>query len=183
MAEATTRRALLRHYDAVEASLRETLASACRVTASPEAADEGRTEDESADGALLVIISLVGDLEWSVFLGFPRRTAVAIGERFFGAPLAFESDDLSDCIGELGNIFAGELRARLERRGVAAEMSLPIVMRGAGIHLFVGRSCPNDGRFTKTEFGRLWCKVVSGKEGPSSGRPAPGTDPTGTILS
>jgi CheY-specific phosphatase CheX len=182
MAEATTRRAL-RHYDAVEASLRKTLASACRVTTSPETGDEARTEDESADGALLVIISLVGDVEWSVFLGFPRRTAVAVGERFFGAVMPFESEDLSDCIGELGNIFAGELRAHLERRGIAADMSLPIVMRGAGIHLFVGRSCPNEGRFTTTELGRLWCKVVSGKEGPSGGRPAPGTGGAGTRLS
>ena len=70
---------------------------------------------------VLSVISLVGGVDWSIFLGLPKDTAVALAKSFAGFDIPFESDDLGDAIGELSNILAGNVKARLDRVGIKTE--------------------------------------------------------------
>jgi CheY-specific phosphatase CheX len=87
---------------------------------------------QSYDG-IVAVISIVGDVAWVVMLCLPRDTANAIARRFAGYDIAFDSPDMGDAVGEMVNVIAGDLLARLEAVGVKAEMSLPTVARGTDI--------------------------------------------------
>jgi chemotaxis protein CheX len=84
---------------------------------------------------VLGIISLVGDVEWSLVLGLPATTAPAMTERFAGFAIPFESEDMGDAVGELTNLIAGEVKVQLDRIGLRSDISLPQVFRGAGIEV------------------------------------------------
>jgi CheY-specific phosphatase CheX len=170
MAEAT-KTGPFKHYEIIPASLKDILGATCGVEVTPDTREDAHTEVESADGALIVIISLVGDVEWSLCIGFPRDTATGLGEKFFGMPMPFESADLSDCIGEIGNIFAGEIKGQLDQVGITADISLPSVIRGIAIKILVGRDCPYECAYFDTDCGKLWYEVVSGKEAVPTRKP------------
>jgi len=121
-----TAAATLEHYDAVEKATIEMLSSTCGLALT-------ETDDHSCltdTGAILGIISLMGDVDWGVCIGMPKETASALAELFAGFAIPFESDDMSDCIGELSNILAGTIQRTLNARGLKADISLPSVMRG-----------------------------------------------------
>jgi CheY-specific phosphatase CheX len=125
-------------------------------------------EDEPGaynDGAVIGVISIVGGVEWSIFLGLPRATAVALTETFAGFPIPFDSEDMGDAVGELTNILAGDVKRRLEGKSVEAAISLPSVVRAESLQVLVQRGTS----VTKTCFacaaGKLWTGVVSSKEG------------------
>jgi CheY-specific phosphatase CheX len=84
---------------------------------------------------MIAVISLVGDLEWSVYLAVPQPTATAIVSRFCGFDIPFDSADMSDAIGELTNIFAGQVKNCLDQKGVSVEISLPTVLRAENFQM------------------------------------------------
>ena len=92
---------------------------------------------ECADGTTSVqgIIAVVGDVSWSLSLAFPPETAEAIAQKFAGFEIPYESADMADVIGELANVMAGDVVARLDRKGLKVKMSLPNVARGESLHL------------------------------------------------
>lgn len=122
-------------------------------------------EDLGSDGAVIGVISLVGDVDWSVFLGLPKVTAVVLAVKFAGFEIPFDSDDMGDAVGELTNILAGEVKRRLEQKSVPAMISLPSVIRAESLHMLVQRGTS----VVKTCFacgaGKLWTGVVCSKEG------------------
>lgn len=148
------------HSDVIPAALKQILSTTCSLELKEDPNDVAASAALRTQGALICIISLVGDVEWSLCLGFPQKTAEAISEKFFGMPLAFESSDLSDCIGEVTNIFAGEVKGRLDEIGVKADISLPSVIRGIGIKILVGRACPYACSYFDTAVGKLWYEAV-----------------------
>jgi chemotaxis protein CheX len=79
---------------------------------------------------MATVISFIGDVPWSFTLVFPPQTAPALALRYFGVEVPFESADMGDVVGELGNVLAGEVIAQLEQRGIRVQMSLPTVARG-----------------------------------------------------
>ncbi len=104
-------------------------------------------------------ISLVGDVGWSLMLALPPETAVMLALKFCGFEIEYDSDDMSDVVGELVNVLAGDVLARLEAAGVNANMSLPTVTRGADMKM----SLPEvaylvNARFTSEE-GEFWLTV------------------------
>ena len=148
------------HQEVISSSLKDVLSSACGIDASLLEKDEEALDNGPA---LIVIISLVGDVEWSMCLGFPQETAINVAEKFFGMPLEFESPDMSDCLGEIGNIFAGDVKAKLDECGISADISLPSVIRGVAIKILVGRGSPYEAACLDSDSGKLWYEVVSGK--------------------
>ncbi|HVM60237.1 MAG TPA: chemotaxis protein CheX [Verrucomicrobiae bacterium] len=104
-----------------------TIASVCKTQATPKAQ---RAEVRVDGEKIIASVSLVGDVEMTVFLGMPSATAVALAEKFAGFKVPFESPDMADAIGELGNMIAGDLKIRLDRSGLKANISLPTVFRG-----------------------------------------------------
>ncbi len=81
------------------------------------------------------IIAVVGDLNWSVSLAFPPQTAEALARQFAGFGITYDSPDMNDVIGEIANVLAGDVVARLDAEGHDVKMSLPTVARGQDLHV------------------------------------------------
>lgn len=81
-------------------------------------------------GSVQGIIAVVGDLSWSVTIGFPPETATQLAEKVAGFEIPFDSEDMTDVIGELANVLAGDIVAMLDGLGHHVQMSLPSVARG-----------------------------------------------------
>jgi CheY-specific phosphatase CheX len=90
-------------------------------------------ETAGAGSDIMGIISLVGQVDWSLAIGLGAGTATAVAERFTGFEIPFDSADMGDAIGELANLLAGEVKMELDRVGVSADISLPQVLRGCAL--------------------------------------------------
>lgn len=111
------------------------------------------------NGAMLVVISLMGEVNWSVFLGIPRETAIQMAAKFAGFEIPFDSSDMGDAIGELGNIFGGDVKAKLDAKGVKADISLPAVTRGEALHMLFPNESPVEQHTYTTTAGKLLAGV------------------------
>jgi len=147
LADAATSGAILRHHECVFEAAQVVLASTCGVHLETHELNESFAED----GVIMAVISLVGDVGWSLLLCLPRPTATGLAAKFAGFEIPFDSTDMGDAVGELTNILAGEVKARLDRLGVRADISLPSVMRGENTQFLgfpgtvmrqAGFSCP-----------------------------------------
>ena len=121
-------------------------------------------QDLATDGVVIAVISLVGDVEWSVFLGLPRQTATVVAAKFAGFEIPFDSEDMGDAIGELTNILAGQVKALLDQRKVKVELSLPSVMRAESLHVLVQSKVVTRKTCFNSPLGRFWTGVTVGKE-------------------
>ena len=127
----------------------------------PVVVDEAPEEPETS--SVQGIIAVVGDLSWSLSLSFPPKTAEAIARKFSGFPIAYDSADMNDVIGELANVMAGDVVARLDRLGHKVKMSLPTVARGTGVHMIhpgaeaLSRFC------IRLPQGQAWVGLAMGK--------------------
>jgi CheY-specific phosphatase CheX len=86
-------------------------------------------EPEPCNG-IIGTISFVGDFSWGFALHLPKQTAIALSQMFAGFEIDYGSSDMGDVVGELANVVAGDVAARLERDNIVAQMSLPTVTRG-----------------------------------------------------
>lgn len=119
--------------DAMMASVRESVETtfAMLTGASPRLAPS-----QCGDTDLIAIICFVGDHPpWSLVLSMPRATAESMAPRFAGFDIGFDSADMADAIGEVVNIIAGDLVARLESIDMHSQMSVPSIARGKGLDL------------------------------------------------
>jgi CheY-specific phosphatase CheX len=106
-------------------------------------------------------VSFVGDLLWSIMLGFPRDTATALTLRFTGFEIDFDSPDMGDAIGELVNILAGDIVAHLESHGIEAAMSLPTVVRGHDIEVILPHEVGRMRAAYEMAEGRFWVELAA----------------------
>jgi chemotaxis protein CheX len=120
--------------------------------------------DLVAGGAVAAVIALVGDVEWSLLSGLPRRTACAAAERFAGEPIPFDSDDMGDAIGALTNMIAGNIKTRLGRENLTVRLSLPSVISGANLQILSQREMPSPIQRHTSPLGDLWTEMVAGVE-------------------
>lgn len=87
-------------------------------------------DQDIAGSSVIGIISFVGDHTWSLALVLPQETAPALARQFAGFDVPFDSADMGDVVGELANVLAGDVVARLEGKRITAHMTLPTVARG-----------------------------------------------------
>ena len=90
-------------------------------------------EMAGAGSDIMGIISLVGQVDWSLSIGLGAGTATDVAQRLAGFEIPFDSADMGDAIGELANLLAGEVKLELDRVGVSVEISLPQVLRGSAL--------------------------------------------------
>ena len=153
------------HGAIVTESLSMILSQMCGLELEPISEDP----TENAEGGMILsVISLVGDLEWAVFLGLPKNTAEAISLKFAGFEIPFESADMGDAIGELTNIVVGQVKKLLDQRGLNVEISLPSVMRAESLEVLVQREMFQQKACFSSPVGGLWTGVVCGA-GPLGG--------------
>jgi CheY-specific phosphatase CheX len=81
------------------------------------------------------IIAVIGDVSWSLSLAFSSETAVRIAKKFAGFEIEYDSADMADVVGELANVLAGDVVARLDELGIKAALSLPTVARVSDLKL------------------------------------------------
>lgn len=147
------------HIKVLRDSTISTFGAFCGSEPSYDGSDHIPDEAASVQG----IIAMVGDLSWSVTLGFPPETATALALKFAGFEIPFESEDMTDVVGELANVLAGDLVARLDALGVSAKMSLPSVARGRSFSMVQpGASSAAQLRFTLPQ-GPMWIGLAVGK--------------------
>jgi len=101
--------------------------------------DDGRKIGDGVVG----IISFVGDASWILMLAMPKESAETLAEKFCGFKVEYDSPDMGDVIGELANVMAGDIVARMGEQGVKIAMSLPTVLRGHDVEPFMPRGMPD----------------------------------------
>ena len=144
------------HRQIVDQATKDIFSATCGVTLT-EVTEEG---NQDTDGVIIALISLVGDVGWSVFISLPRTTAEAVAGHFAGFEIPFDSEDMGDAIGEVTNIFAGQIKALLDSKGVQADISLPSVMRADGLEVLMLHDSTSSRTCFNCDLGRLWTGVV-----------------------
>ena len=75
------------------------------------------------------IIGFSGEFVGSMVLSFQQATAVTIASNFAGAPIAADSPDFADAVGELANMIAGSAKTSF---GGGTNISVPSIILGSG---------------------------------------------------
>ncbi len=119
-------------------------------------------ESTPCEGAI-GIISVVGGVAWSLSLGFPRETAIALAQKFAGFEIEFESADMGDVVGELANVLAGDVVAQLDMMGVRVSMSLPTVARGSDINIMLPGALSSLRMCYSLPEGQFWLGLAVGR--------------------
>lgn len=143
--------------DAVREAVGATFASICGSAPTPS------TSSDATRCCLVGFIAFVGDIEWTLGLVLPEDTAPLLAAKFAGFEIPFDSPDMGDVIGELANVLAGDVRARLEGKRLKTTMSLPCLARGQGAELFADHGQPSARLSFTTGAGMFWCELVVGK--------------------
>jgi CheY-specific phosphatase CheX len=115
---------------------------------------------DSGGPGIMGVISFFGDPVWSVSLIMPEATAVAAAKMFAGFEIPFDSPDMGDIVGEMANVMAGDIVARLHAHGITAQMSLPTVARGHDVELlYPPNTCSARLKFESPN-GGFWFRLV-----------------------
>jgi CheY-specific phosphatase CheX len=152
---------VLPNSDAIGQAVKDILMMSCGAVVEPA---EELGDEICEDGAIISVISVMGDVDWSIYLGLPRDTAVTLSEAFAGFEIPFDSEDMGDAIGEVTNILAGNVKQILDKRGINVEISLPSVMRVDGLHVLKQRDSHTAKNCWQCSMGYLWTGVVAGKD-------------------
>jgi len=147
------------YQQCINEATEELFSSTCGVQLQLKQDDERLT----SDGVVIAIISLVGDVEGAIFLGLPRETAPTLVAKFAGFEVPFDSPDMGDAAGELANILAGDVKKRLDAKGVKANISLPSVIRAESLEVLVQRESASVRVCYDSPVGTLWTGVTTAK--------------------
>lgn len=123
---------------------------------------QGADRDRSPLDAVVGILPFVGDPDFSLHLGIPRDTAVSLALHFAGFEIEFDSADMGDVVGELANVLAGDIRARLDEIGRAVHLGLPSVVRGHEVEVIRSDQQASATLAFKCSDGEFWLDLVSG---------------------
>ncbi|HZS44597.1 MAG TPA: chemotaxis protein CheX [Blastocatellia bacterium] len=144
-------------------SVRESICETFGTMFGNEIESHDLNEDAHNEGeAIIGIISYVGDFKWSMLLCLPKSTAVTMAMKFAGFEIDYDGPDMGDIVAELANIIAGDVVARLSNRGINAALSLPMVVRGAGLKLQWQRELPTHYQSFISADGEFKTKIVAG---------------------
>ncbi len=146
------------HGEVVPQAAREMLQQACGSEVQPVPEDE----DVRHGGVIFGSIAVLGDVQWSLVLGFEQSAAAAVASRFAGMDIPVDSPEMGDAISELVNLVAGHVKRLLEKQGVHVEISLPVVNLATNIRTLTLRSTTSEHRHFRGEIGRAWTSVTVG---------------------
>jgi two-component system chemotaxis response regulator CheY len=146
------------HGDVVPRAFREMIQATANLALTPVAPDEQVRQGQIIFGS----ISILGQLQWTVVLGFQRDAAVALATRFAGFEIPADSPDMGDAISEVVNITAGQIKRELYAKGIEVEISLPVVNAAENIRTLAQRSTTCDHAHFDSEIGKMWSAVTVG---------------------
>ncbi len=143
------------HSECVTRAFRD-LASTCGLSVSDR---RGAVSEEG--GVILGVISLVGSVDWSLFICLPRATAEGMAKGFSGMNIPYESDEMDDAICEILNLLAGSTKLRLASEEVSAEISLPDTLRGTAAEAMIPDGVLPLRKSFDTQHGPLWIGLLA----------------------
>jgi CheY-specific phosphatase CheX len=146
------------HGEVVPQALQQMLKEICNLDIQPEPEDESVRHSDVCFGT----ISIMGDVHWSVMLGFEQKAVAPIVSQFAGMEIPFDSPDLGDAVSELVNVVAGQAKRLLDEQNVQADISLPVVNVADRIRTIAQRSTTCEHRHFRSQLGRLWTSVTVG---------------------
>jgi CheY-specific phosphatase CheX len=149
--------------EVVPAAAIQIISEMCNVDACLVEGDPGLPSGD----VLVGIISLFGDIKWSVKLQLPKPSAEMLVEKFAGFAVPFDSPDMADAVGELTNVTVGQIKRLLVSRGMDVEISLPTVFRAAQLEILLQRQTREMLFGYDTPAGRFWTTLVIGDLVPS----------------
>ncbi len=104
---------------------------------------DGDDNSKNVGDGVVGVISFVGDASWILMLALPKDSAETLAEKFCGFAVDYDCPDMGDVIGELANVMAGDIVARMGVEGVKVAMSLPTVLRGQNVEPFMPKGLPD----------------------------------------
>jgi chemotaxis protein CheX len=123
----------------------------------------GNSNTGAPTDGLVSVISLVGDIAWSLMVGVPRETAAMLAAAFTGFEVPDDGADMADVVGELVNVLAGFVVNNLEGIGIVANLSLPTVVRGRNIEMMAPEGLPSTRMDFSSTPGNFWVQVAVSK--------------------
>ena len=108
-------------------SIREVLHTMAKVTVTVGTPTRKKTPLTTYD--VSGIIGFSGEFVGSMVLSFQQATATAIVSNFAGMPIAPDSPDFADAVGELANMIAGSAKASF---GGRTNITVPSIIMGPG---------------------------------------------------
>lgn len=152
--------AIIQHWDCVAKSIDRVFASSCGTEI--EFCEDEEREFKADQSSVVTIISFVGDVDWSVFSVYPKETAEPLATAFAGFKISYDSMDIADALGEIANIVAGKIQIELSERGTNIEISLPTVIRGSNLELFILQGVSSWKESYDCDHGGFWAGVFAG---------------------
>ncbi len=146
------------HGEVVPLSFQQMLLQAAGVETQPAADEQAVRHGPIVFGS----IAILGDIEWSVVLGFEQQAVEGLAEKFVGMPIPPDSPDMGDAVAEFVNIVAGEIKRQLNVRGVNGEISLPVVNAADSLKTIAQRSTTCEHKHFTCELGKCWTSVTVG---------------------
>lgn len=122
-------------------------------------------DQASAGEGVVGIISFFGDITWLLMVTLPKKSAESLAFKFAGFELAYDSPEMGDVVGEVANVIAGDIVARLGKDEIKVAMSLPSIMKGHDVEPLLPRGIPTQMMKFKIDEDEIFVKVAGAKEG------------------
>lgn len=135
---------------------------------------DNEDDGEGLGDGVVGIISFMGDVNYIIMLALPKSSAIAMASKFCGFDIDYDSPDMGDVVGELANVLAGDIVARMSKEDFKVTMSLPTIMRGNDVEPVLPRGLPLEKLHFTMQEGNFMLKVAGAKSGDQIGR-KPGT--------
>ncbi len=119
----------------------------------------------SAGEGVVGIISFVGDITWLLMVTMPKKSAESLAFKFAGFELAYDSPEMGDVVGEVANVLAGDIVARLAADDVKVAMSLPTIMKGHDVEPLLPRGIPTHMMHFTLDDDEVFVKVAGARQG------------------
>lgn len=120
------------------------------------------------------IISFVGDLHWLLMVALPRTSAENLISKFTGFEIKYDDPDMGDGVGELANMLAGDMVARLAKLDIKMQVSLPSILRGHDVEPLLPKGVPAMNMHYSFGEDEFMLKIAGAQKGSAYGR-APGS--------
>jgi chemotaxis protein CheX len=144
--------------DAVRDAAAEFFTSSCNLKY-----QEDPSGNERSSAGFMSTLSFVGATPWSFSLVLPDATAATMAKSFAGFDIPLDSTDMGDVIGEIVNVIAGGIVARLESQGIPARMSLPMVVRGENVSVLIPSGATTRRMSFAGDTGNCWFRLVQAR--------------------
>lgn len=113
------------------------------------------------------VIGFDGDVAFRLVLGVPEEAVRPLTVKFTGVPIGCESEMVEDVVGEITNVIAGSVVARLHLKNVDIRMSLPSASRSLRIGEITAGAAPAS--CVQLKAGDVVCYIsltATGNDGP-----------------